>query len=356
MLCQKVGRLQTFDQLRGQAASEHGKTLREKWLNINSHSVECILKPSKPTELTASRISSFIAKIRDGQRSESIIASYLAHLRAALSWAVSVGLHPVVSKIKKPKRAKVYKKPKGRAPTQGEFKKILETVPEVVGPERADSWKYLIEGLWRSGLRLGKALELWWDHDDKLRIDRTEGRPLLRILAELEKGHQDRLLSIAPEFTEFLLRTPPEQRTGRVFQPAAERERGERLTTNQVTRNIAAIGEKAGIIVHVEARSGKKKYASAHDFRRAFGDRWALRVMPPVLMQLMRHESIETTMRYYVGRNVEATVDGVWEAYRRSTEKGQERNGKPERDTSCDSGPSPASGLEGSADATRQSA
>src|SRR5262249_2801829 len=153
-------------------------------------------------------------------------------------------------------------------PTGEEFKKILEAVPEVLGAERAASWQHLIEGLWWSGLRLGEALELWWDRDDRLRIDLTEGRPLFRIPAEFEKGHQDRLLPIAPEFAEFLLKTPEEQRTGRVFKPAAERERGERLTTNRVTKLIAAVGEKADIIVHVEVRSGKKKYASAHDFRR----------------------------------------------------------------------------------------
>lgn len=76
-------------------------------------------------------------------------------------------------------------------------------------------------------------------------------------------------------------------------------------------------GEKAGVVVNVDTKDGKVKYASAHDFRRAFGDRWALLVMPPVLMQLMRHESIETTMCFYVGRNVEATNDVLWDAYKK---------------------------------------
>jgi len=49
------------------------------------------------------------------------------------------------------------------------------------------------------------------------------------------------------------------------------------------------------------------KFASAHDFRRAFGSRWATRVMPAVLQQLMRHESIDTTLRYYVGLDADAT-------------------------------------------------
>ena len=36
--------------------------------------------------------------------------------------------------------------------------------------------------------------------------------------------------------------------------------------------------------------------------------------MPQVLMQLARHESIETTMKFYVGRNAEATADVLYEA------------------------------------------
>ncbi len=282
--------------------------------------VERILRPKKLGDLTADRISTFVSELRQGGRAETTIASYLAHLRAALSWAVSVKLLASVPKIKKPKRAKLLKKPKGRAPTEEEFKRILDAVPEVVGSKRAVSWQHLIEGLWWSGLRLGEALELWWDRDDKLCIDLTQGRPLLRIPAELEKGHQDRLLPIAPEFAELLLRTPPEERTGRVFRPASEKEGKDSLTIIRIIKIMALIGEKSGVVVNIDPKTTRKKFASAHDFRRAFGDRWALRVMPPVLMQLMRHESIETTMRFYVGRNVQATADVVWEAYQRATE------------------------------------
>ena len=60
--------------------------------------------------------------------------------------------------------------------------------------------------------------------------------------------------------------------------------------------------------VNTGATSGKVKFASAHDLRR-FGERWASRVMPQVLMELMRHESIETTMKFYVGRNAQTTAD-----------------------------------------------
>lgn len=50
------------------------------------------------------------------------------------------------------------------------------------------------------------------------------------------------------------------------------------------------------------------KYGSAHDLRRAFGLRWSRRIMPAVLKELMRHEDIGTTMKYYVGTEAEETA------------------------------------------------
>jgi hypothetical protein len=61
--------------------------------------------------------------------------------------------------------------------------------------------------------------------------------------------------------------------------------------------------------VNTDPRTGKVKFASAHDLRRSFGERWASRVRPQVLMELMRDESIDTTLRFFVGRNAQATAD-----------------------------------------------
>jgi len=57
------------------------------------------------------------------------------------------------------------------------------------------------------------------------------------------------------------------------------------------------------------------KYASAHDCRRSFGTRWAYRVLPQVLQQLMRHERIETTLGYYVELEATRTADAIWAAW-----------------------------------------
>jgi integrase len=78
---------------------------------------------------------------------------------------------------------------------------------------------------------------------------------------------------------------------------------------------VAAIGKAADIVVDTDARTGEAtNYASAHDLRRAFGHRWAKRVMPAVLQKLMRHSSIQTTMQYYVSLEAENTAEVLWRA------------------------------------------
>ena len=69
---------------------------------------------------------------------------------------------------------------------------------------------------------------------------------------------------------------------------------GRRLQPHRVGEQVRNIGKAAGVEVYTNPTTGKIKFASAHDLRRSFGERWASRIMPPDLMVLMRHESIET--------------------------------------------------------------
>lgn len=128
----------------------------------------------------------------------------------------------------------------------------------------------------------------------------------------MEKGNQDRLHPIAPEFAEFLEATPQVQRSGPVFNPRPRRVKAPRMTAHSVSKLIADIGEAAGVKVNTDAKTGKVKFASAHDLRRSFGERWAGRVMPKHLQELMRHGKIETTLKYYVGQNAEDTAAALW--------------------------------------------
>jgi integrase len=83
-----------------------------------------------------------------------------------------------------------------------------------------------------------------------------------------------------------------------------------------VGKLVSKIGAKAGIVVDERTKGGEttRKFASAHDLRRAFGQRWAAKVMPTVLRELMRHEDSGTTRSFYVGQNAEATAEAVWSA------------------------------------------
>lgn len=306
--------------------------------------VQEVLKPSRLADLTEVRLSHLQAEMRRKGLAEATIKSNLAHLAAALNWANRLGLLPKVPTIEKPKRAKGSKLMKGRPITGEEFERMLAKVPGVVLAKRKPgdkeptprqlerdramvvSWEHYLKGLSASGLRLAESLDLWWDRDDKLCVDLSGEHPMLRIAAECEKGNQDRLLPMAPEFAEFLLATPKSERTGPVFNPHAQRAYGERLLPHRVGEIVTKIGRAAGVKVAtktiIDPKTGERtevvKYASAHDLRRSFGERWAGRLMPTDLMALMRHESVETTLRYYVGRNAQGTAKTLWEAHKRA--------------------------------------
>ena len=86
------------------------------------------------------------------------------------------------------------------------------------------------------------------------------------------------------------------------------------MAPQHIGKIVATIGREAGVVVHTDPRTGKVKHASAHDLRRSFGERWAGRVMPQDLKELMRHESIDTTLKYYVGRNAQTIAARLWAA------------------------------------------
>lgn len=296
--------------------------------------LEAVVSPTYVDQVNEKAIGRLVKALRDRGRSESTIEGYQARIKAALRWAKDHKIIARVPTIKKPKRAKSSKVMKGRPITLEEFERMLTKVPNVVGDDRAESWRFYLRGLWVSGLRLGESLELWWDRDDRLSLDFSGKYPMLRITAEAEKGHKDRLLPIVPEFAEFLEAIPGEDREGRVFNPKPSRQHGSRMRTDSVSKVVCQIGKAANVVV--QTVEGKVKYASAHDLRRAFGERWAMKVMPTVLMVLMRHESIDTTMRYYVGRNAETVADSVWSAASTSTSVSTRQTAEKAGDTSLD--------------------
>jgi integrase len=281
--------------------------------------LEALVNPQRLSALTAEHLSRFQAELRKTGIKETSIATHLRHVRAALSWAVAMGMLPSVPKIQMPKRAKGRTLMRGRPITAEELERMLAKV-SAVRPHDAETWSFYLRGLWLSGLRLEESTVLSWDDDAPIAVDLSGRHPRLRIYAEAEKGHQDRLLPMTPDFAEFLLETAPAQRKGRVFRLDGLQTRGP-ISPKRISRIISAIGEQAGVVVN----KADGKYASAHDLRRAFGTRWASRVKPATLKLLMRHRSIETTLKYYVDQDADDVADELWASYGRS--QGEESAG-----------------------------
>jgi integrase len=288
--------------------------------------VEEIIKPKRLADVTAARLTGFVAELRSRGRAEATIKSYLAHLASILNWAVEQELMPVLPKMPKIQRApKGSRVMKGRPIALEEFERMLGKVAAVVGEDAAASWKRLLTGLWWSGLRLGEALNLYWESGlGRISVDLDRRRPMLGIPGSAQKSGKSQTYPMATEFGEFLLSIPEAERSGRVFKLLGVKvgTSGSVHDKDWASKIIARIGKAAGVKVNTKP-NGRVKFASAHDLRRSFGERWASRVMPKDLMDLMRHESKETTLRYYVGRNAETTADALWAAYENIGNRGK---------------------------------
>jgi integrase len=265
--------------------------------------IEKTINPQRLAELTTARLSAFASMLRAGGMKETTLAVHLAHLKPVLKWAVRQGYLRAMPDIDMPKRAKgISQAMRGRPITGEELDRMIAKVPDKRKRE-PEKWQRLLRGLNLSGLRLGEALALSWDDDAPICVC-TDGKyPALRIRAEAEKAHRDRLLPIAPEFAEFLLAIPKANRRDLVF--GIYGQSGKPLSTKRASRYISAIGKAANVVTN----KAENRYASAHDLRRSFGTRWARRVPPAILRDLMRHSSITTTMTYYVSQSAEDVGD-----------------------------------------------
>jgi integrase len=298
---------------------------------LNVFKAKC--NPAKLADVTTARVNDFVGKLREAFVSEATIAHHLRHLKASMRWANRQGLLPTLPQFSMPKRAKGAKLMRGRAVTGEEFERMLRAVPRAIGArpntlgiDIVTPWRFYLRGLWLSGLRLSESLTLRWDDaPGAIVVDYSHRRPMLRIPAEVEKGNQDRLWPMTPDFAALLDSVPEADRRGRVFKLLTADGKALRVSACEVSRVAVAIGKAANVVVDERQRRRKgddgktvetteRKFASCHDLRRAFAVRWSAKLMPTQLRELMRHASIATTLGYYIGTNAEATADAIWEA------------------------------------------
>ena len=275
-----------------------------------------LVEPQRLGDITSATLSEYAATLRAKGRAEATLATHGGILHTAFEWAKQNGHIESVPKFPRIAKKRLTRA-KGRPLTLAEFVLLLRATSGVVGRPAARSWRRLLIGLWLSGLRLDEALSLTWGdgvrHESALWIDTSGKYPLLGITAESEKGKQDRLLPITPDFGRWLLKVPKAARDGYVFK-LVKRRRQQVRRLDHMSKTISEIGAASKVRVNA-----KGKYASAHDLRRSFGLRWSHRVMPAELQQLMRHSDISTTMNFYAMIEASNFAERLWNQEKNST-------------------------------------
>lgn len=347
----------TWAQFRKQFEKSHpvdqAPETRAKYTTVFNH-VERLIKPRFLSSLGHAEISRFQILLKQEGARDATIRSLLTHLKIALRWAVRTKLLHELPDMRLPR---VAQRAKGRPITEDEYRQMIAAVPVVLKPIQAGAFEKLIRGLWLSGLRLSEACELRWN-DGPIWIDYSGRYPMFVIVSELDKARKERRFPIAPEFAEMIASTPTSHRDGFVFDLPPERPdlyeltaEPPRLSMDRTSELVQMIGEKAGIVVGRRGGRAQKvtshrtqrrlarlaeaarreaeangitdfvytpparpaeKYASAHDLRRSFGFRWAMKVKPAALMALMRHRNIATTMQFYVGQEADQIAEVIW--------------------------------------------
>lgn len=254
---------------------------------------------------------------RYDRRSAHTVNSMLGAVMAFVRYCHA---HDWIDKVPRLPKLEADDKMKGRPITTEEFQQLLAAAPAVVGEGVADSWQFTLRVLWESGFRIGDVMDFSWDDDRHIHPvwpSRPGEHPTL-VVPSTQKNGEHQIIPMLPGLQELLLSVPEEERTGWVVNPrpveyrlqlsgartslrTASRDI-ERLTKERVSRLMAQIGSRAGVVVQqADARRGTRvKYASAHDLRRGC----ALRlinagVSAETLMVVMRHADFATTQKFY---------------------------------------------------------
>lgn len=243
------------------------------------------------------------------------VRGYCQYLTSFLRWCYDEQWIDRIPRVRLPRRKKGDKRSKGRPITTEEFERMLQCIKPVFEDrfpdkdsvdEYVESWEFLVKGLWETSLRIGEALKLHWTEGD-VRMNLDGRYPMLDFEVMGDKGRITRQLPITPEFTAMVTKLP---RRGFVFRPKLSRGPTRSITTWSNT--VSDFGRKALILVDENKRTKKKKFASAHDLRRSFLERWRNKVDAEVLQVLARHESLDTTQKYYLGEQAEKVAKAIW--------------------------------------------
>ena len=244
-------------------------------------------------EIHARDIAGFRQYLTSKVRQETV-EMYLRHLKALFGWGLKSGTihHAPNVKISTSKKSDAVRK---QIVHESAFVEIAQACREC-RPNDHEAWLRFIEGMWACGLRINEALILSWD-EGPFQFDLISFEyPVFRILAEGQKSYRDEFVPMTPDFHRWVVDCcGGDGQTGNVFGITVCRNRASNIVAEILTR---AMGRRC----------------TAHDLRRSFATRWAMKVKPAVLMRLMRHSDIHTTMKYYVILEAVDVAKVIWES------------------------------------------
>lgn len=269
-------------------------------VNVALDHFDRICAPRDLAEIDSKMISRFSTTLRKEGKRSATIEGYVKRILSAVNWAHGMGYRKerLTYSIKGKRRDSEIR---SRPITLEEFERMIDSVQHV---RKNDTkiWKFYLKGLYWSGLRREESLKLGWDWSFDFSVDVSGDCPHFRVRGEGHKSGHDQLLPMAPEFAELLRAVPERQQRGRVFK--LPKGTGDFPNADSVGRWISRIGRMANVVVTHEG-----DFATVRTMRKTFATRWASKLMPAELQKLMRHESIETTLKYY--SNVQ--VGDLWD-------------------------------------------
>lgn len=257
------------------------------------------------SRIGAIEIGRFQAAIR--RKSAPTRAKELRTLSAMLNWGKRAGYISTIAHIEMPPRPRGFSG-KGRPISGEQFARLKEAVALDVGPDYAKSWQTALDGLWRSGLRVGELLALTWRRVSVA----ASGAVVIHWSHADQKSKRGETTPTTPDFAELVKGLKRRGADDRVF-PVLHRHGEIHLTTfsDVISRAAKSIGEPI----------------TAHDLRRSFADRWARVVTPLVLSRLMRC-SPDVIRKYYAELDSESISTSLMSA---GTEKAPKTTSKNQR-------------------------
>ena len=238
-------------------------------------------------------------------RTPATIHKHLRKLLAAINWACSQGIRDE-RLIYKDDRLKLkviqdeHEENRGRPLTEPEFGRLLDAAA-IVRPNDYSVWARFLGAARWCDLRPSEALRLSWEPESPVRMMMLGDRPHIRFATRRsQKNKRVKNHPVHQQFWDVVKISDKGEeapQNGFVFPLLGSDEPHIQRCDRGVYGIVDAIAYRAGIVVNTTTG----KHATLYDIgRRTFVNTLIGQgVKPYDLMRLVRHESIDTTMKHY---------------------------------------------------------